>query len=134
MDPLAILKKSGIKVTKSRMAVLTVLQSTDYPLDALKIFDVLKSKKIKIDPATVYRILERLLSVGVVKQVDFREGKLRYELAGDHHPHLVCQVCGDIKPYHGQYIVEMKKEILNNHKFMVKDHTLEFFGICKKCQ
>lgn len=134
MDSLAILKNSGIKITKSRMAVLNVLQITSHPLDALAIFGILKNKKIKIDPATVYRILEKLLSVGVVRQVDFREGKLRYELVGDHHHHLVCQNCGKIDDYSGNCLDEIEKEILKRHRFIVRDHALEFFGICRSCQ
>jgi Fur family ferric uptake transcriptional regulator len=129
-----ILQENGLKATKSRVALIALLEKVDQPVDAHHIFHQLKDTKIAVDLATVYRILEKFLSLGIVKQIDFREGKLRYELAGDHHHHLVCQDCGDIKPFHGKCLGEVEKVIEQHYKFRVTEHILEFFGKCQKCQ
>jgi Fur family transcriptional regulator, ferric uptake regulator len=129
-----LLKEKGIKTTKSRIAVLNLLDSSKQPLAATQIFHNLKNKSFKIDLATIYRILEKFLSINIVKQVDFREGKLRYELTGDHHHHLVCQGCGNVEGYRGECLAQVEKTIKDKYKFNVTEHVLEFFGTCHNCQ
>jgi Fur family transcriptional regulator, ferric uptake regulator len=68
-------------------------------------------------------------------QIQFQEGKLRYELAGkEHHHHLVCENCGKIEDVLSRVIPALEEEIKNKHKFLVKRHSLEFFGLCEDCQ
>jgi len=134
MDFKEILKEKGIKATKTRLAVLNLLDKSDQPLAATTIFHDLKNQKIKIDLATIYRIIEKFIGLKIVKQVDFREGMLRYELAGDHHHHLICQSCGDVSSYHGECLSEVEKVIKEKYKFNVAEHVLEFFGTCDNCQ
>jgi len=134
MDFKQLLKQKGIKATKSRLAVLNLMDKNDQPLSATIIFDDLKKQGIKIDLATIYRIIEVFMGLKILKQVDFREGMLRYELTGDHHHHLICQSCGDIKGYHGECLTEVEQIIKQKYKFNVTEHVLEFFGKCDNCQ
>jgi Fur family ferric uptake transcriptional regulator len=134
MDFKQLLKQKGIKATKSRLAVLNLLDKGDQPLSATIIFDDLKKQGIKIDLATIYRIIEVFMGLKILKQVDFREGMLRYELSGDHHHHLICQSCENIEGYHGECLTEVEQIIKEKYKFNVTEHVLEFFGKCDNCQ
>lgn len=125
------LSESGIKLTKSRLALLSLLEKVGKPLDAAQLSFMLKGKA---DQATVYRILDLLTNKGIILKLEFGEGKYRYELKKNHHHHLICQNCGNIEDVEGEYLVSLEAQIRKENGFLVKSHSLEFFGVCKRCQ
>ena len=94
---------------------------------------------------TVYRTLELLVGMGLVFKFDFGDGRARYELCrGDdsssHHHHLVCTNCGRIIDY-AEFIEEelelinkTKQELEKKYGFEIRNHTLQFYGLCKRCK
>lgn len=133
-DKVDLLRSVGLKATKARVGVLGVLSEQKRPSDVGEILEGLDEKKIQADQATVYRVLESLEQVGIVKTVNFEEGKLRYELADDHHHHLVCTNCKRVEPF-GECVVDgLGEKIRQTHRFQVTKHSLEFFGVCSRCQ
>ncbi len=129
-----LLRQSALKVTPSRIAVLDVLSTAKYPLDADEIYDYLKEKNAKIDRATVYRILDVFLEKGLIQKVEFGEGRSRFELRRNDHHHLICEKCGSVADISDCRISDLEKQIKQKKYFLVKRHTLEFFGICRLCQ
>ncbi len=124
--------KIGIRYTKPRKLVFEALEHLSKPVSANEINDYLKNK---IDLTSVYRTLSLLIKSEMVNVILFGEGKKRYELKNknEHHHHLVCEKCGDVKD------VEMKensllKSVEVRSKFVIKKHNLEFFGLCPDCQ
>lgn len=84
---------------------------------------------------TVYRELDYLRSHNVIQEIDLGELKKRYELAGHHHHHLVCTGCESVEEVHlDDHLKEHESRILQEKKFKVTRHMLEFFGICGACQ
>ena len=74
-------------------------------------------------------------SKGLVRKISLQESKLRYEhTAKEDHHHLICKNCENIEDFSGCNIPELEKEITKKKKFLVKSHSLEFFGLCKRCQ
>ncbi|HUC02104.1 MAG TPA: Fur family transcriptional regulator [Candidatus Paceibacterota bacterium] len=128
-----VLRKSGFKATPSRLAILEVFRNSRRPLSAQGIIDLLPRG---IDQATVYRTLRSLQEKGVIKQIDLRHNHAHYEIAdlADHH-HLVCLSCGKIENVEHHNVEAMERVILHNAKHFaeIKQHTLEFYGICKAC-
>ena len=129
------LRQVELKITPARLAVLDILEKTDKPIDIATIIDYLETNNIKADPATVFRIINAFTDKGITKQIQLNEGKFRYEHASkkDHH-HLICEKCGDLEDVSDNFISDIEKEIQRKKKFLIKRHSLEFFGICKKCQ
>jgi len=127
------LEASGLKQTKSRIAVLDILQNEDRPLDALELCTKIQERGIDIDQATVYRILDIFRQKGLIHRFEFQEGKFRYELTGYDHHHLICDACGIIEDIADCDIDRFEDEILKKKGFRVKRHSLEFYGICKSC-
>lgn len=128
------LKRSRLRVTPARMAILTCLEQASRPLTVAEIFNQSVQSKHKPDQATIYRILNTLVQKGLVKQIDFREGKYRYEIEGEHHHHLVCNRCGKITPIHEACVAISNETIQATYQFAVSEHHLEFFGLCSDCQ
>ena len=129
------LKKARLKATPARLNVLKILENTKQPIDILSIISYFKKNNVPADPATIFRIINSFTENGITKQIELNEGKFRYELANkkDHH-HLICELCGKIEDIEDPIVPKFEKHIKLRHKFTVKRHSLEFFGICENCQ
>lgn len=105
------------------------------PADYSQIMDYLNKHGLKINKTTVYRNLSTLLAENKITELDFGEGKKRYELNKSHHHHLLCNSCQKITCFEiKQDLHEQELEITKNTGFNITNHILEFFGICKDCQ
>ena len=106
---------------------------SDLPLDVETVAQKLGAKA---HLSTIYRTLEKFVSVGILERIDFQEGKFRYEFMHDHHHHAVCNSCGkveDIVDTETQ-VASVEKQLSRLSGFSVTKHILELFGICKNCQ
>ena len=129
------LRDVDLRATPARIAVMKFLEKVKQPVDVNTIINKVNREKIKTDPATVFRIMNMLTKKGITIQIQFQEGKTRYELAGKaHHHHLVCEACGRIQDVSTSIAPTLEKEIQKKQNFLVKRHSLEFFGLCADCQ
>lgn len=128
-------KKLGLRATPARLVVMKFLEETKKPVDIKTVIDFLNKKSIKTNPATVFRIMNTFTTKGITIRVQFQEGKARYELSnkGDHH-HLICENCEKIEDILECAIPTLEKDIKEKNRFLVKRHSLEFFGLCSNCQ
>lgn len=131
------LRETGRRLTRTRKAVLALLERTHEPLSASEIFARLQQDQVVIDLVTVYRTVNVLKELGLVLQLDlFQEGQSRYELkeGRKHHHHIQCQICGKIVDLLLCPLKKITKLIEEQTQFVVDDHTLEFTGFCPQCQ
>jgi len=127
------LKNVDLQVTPARIAAMQLFESHNTPFDAPHLIDHLQ-KELGIDRVTVFRILNAFVEKGLVRKLEFGEGKARYELSNDEHHHLICESCGKIEDISDCSISDLEKEVEKKKGFLVKRHALEFFGLCKDCQ
>ena len=129
------LQEASLKATPARIAVLKYLETNDQPINAQVIINHLRNEKINADPATVFRMMNDFVKKGITVEVQLEKGKVHYELAskGDHH-HLVCDQCGKIEAVEDNFVPQMEKELAKKHQFLIRRHSLEFFGLCHNCQ
>ena len=128
-----VLHKAGFKATSARMALLKLMKKSKKPLSAENMISGLGKN---FDQATIYRIVKKLKQSGIIKQIDLRHNHAHYELVDiDDHHHLICIKCGKIEDITGCEIEEMYKTILKKYSTFskIKQHSLEFYGVCKKC-
>jgi len=133
MDTFAkLMKKKGQRFTSQKKKVLSVLHKQ--PQTVLEILQGVKSNNSTVDKATVYRILTSFIELGIVKEIHLGHRETRYELTNTkHHHHLVCESCGDIEDVKLNEDIFLK-EVKKQTSFLIKSHSLEFFGTCRKCQ
>ena len=127
-----VLADSGHAWTRPRSAVLHVLVTAPTPLKAEEIHERLRqvSGARGINVSSVYRNVNLLQGLRVVRRIQLGDGALRYELAEDyrgHHHHFVCETCGQIEdvrrcPVEGADL-----------GLVVRSHSLELFGLCRHC-
>jgi Fe2+ or Zn2+ uptake regulation protein len=128
-----LLQNHHLKITPHRVAIIEALEKEHSP-DIATLIKILEASGHKMDTVTIYRNLETLKAKGMVNQLDFGEGKSRFELSGPHHHHLICQSCGDVEVFDQGDVTQLETKIKHEHHFEVTHHTLEFFGRCHACQ
>lgn len=133
MNYAQLLKDKNLRVTPARLQVLEALNAASEPVDIAHVYTQVQKTNSPVDKATVYRTIESFLKNDIVKQIDFREGKYRYELAGKHHHHLVCTKCSKIVPMYDKCLALSHEDIARKYNFEVQEHELEFFGLCGNC-
>lgn len=123
------------RFTPAREALCLFFRRQTMPVDYGQIMDYLKKTGLRVNKTTIYRQLDFLVEQGLIQELDFGEGKKRYELKKEHHHHLICTGC------HKVQCIEIKEnfkgqedEIDKKENFKITSHMLEFFGICNNCQ
>lgn len=113
--------------------LLDIFKHAKKPLSVNEIFAMLKNHKA--DKVTLYRNVESLAKVGVLKQIRLKDRQAYYELIErNHHHHLICKQCGKIKDISNCNLDDLNKKVLSMTGFStITEHSLEFFGICASC-
>lgn len=125
-----LLTKYSLKVTNARVSIFKVLNNHSVPISAEHI-----QQKAKLDKVTVYRTLDTFLQLGIIREIDLRQGRVLFELTNrpEHH-HIVCTQCGMIEDVQECVFNRLKDKVLKQSGFArVTDHAMEFFGLCKQC-
>lgn len=126
------LKRAGLKVTPVRILILDILKKSEKPLNAEKILK--KIGKDKADFATIYRNLTSFVAKGILKQVELRKKSAYYEISDLHRHRIICNKCERIENFERCNIGFLKDVLRNSRLFdEIKEHSLELFGVCKKC-
>ncbi len=126
--------KSSSKITKARKALLTIFENNHLPLSELELRTKLAGMGVDVNKTTIYRQLSHLKECGSIREVNFGDGKKRFELHVDHHHHLVCTNCKKVDEIRIENdMSQIEKKIIRNKKFVISGHSLEFFGLCNTC-
>jgi Fur family ferric uptake transcriptional regulator len=93
------LRVRGLRVSAARRLVLESLFAADGPVTAEAIADGLGGRFPESDLASVYRNLDTLEEIGLVRHFHVAHGAGRYALASRHHAgYVACEQCGAHRP------------------------------------
>jgi Fe2+ or Zn2+ uptake regulation protein len=134
MDAKQLLKTAHLKVTPARLLVLKILANARKPLTVGEINRELSGMDLKPDTVTIYRTLESFLDSRIILQLEFGEGKFRYELTRDEHHHFICENCNTVLDIDSCPVADLEKSIRREKQVVITRHSLEFFGLCNQCQ
>lgn len=130
------LRQESRRLTGPRRAILQVLGEKAQPLTNKEIFQALP--KGHCDLATIYRSVQMLERLGLVKRFDFGDGTARFALLAEgcdgHRHHLVCTQCRRMVEVGECIVRELEAQVAAHSSFKSVTHRLEFFGICPACQ
>jgi Fur family ferric uptake transcriptional regulator len=116
----------GYKATPQRLAVLRALATEQH-----QSMGELRRRCPQVGVVTIYRTLGLLSELGIVRRMDLGDGP-RYELAEDHHHHLICESCGDISEFE-ECPLDSERMSLVSSEFKVRSHSVEVYGQCAAC-
>jgi len=128
------LRAAGYKITPPRLAVLQVIEQEGEHLNPAEILERAQKIYPAIGRATVYRTLEMLTQIGVIRPIYVGEhGPTYIHTEGGHH-HLVCSACGAVIDFEQCIADQMSQELSERFGFQIKSHLLEFYGLCEHCR
>ena len=125
---------SGIKKTRQRKCVLSVLQRSSSPLSAMEICKQTENEDCPVWLSSVYRILELFVKENVVVKTMISDSEMAlYELNKNQHKHYaICLNCHKVIEMDNCPLEEFVPELADSD-FHVLGHRLEMYGYCKDC-
>jgi Fur family transcriptional regulator, ferric uptake regulator len=130
------LEGAGYRRGGARAAVVDLLGRQNCCLSAQDIHDRLRKARRPVGIASVYRALETLADLRLVKRVDAGDGVARYEPAtagGDHHHHLVCRDCGKVEAFSDLRLERAIDRVAGGLGYSVEEHEVVLLGACADC-
>lgn len=120
--------EAGVRMTSQRRNIIELIdEATDHP-DVETIYRRAIAIDKTISLATIYRTVGVLEQAGLIEKLDVGDGKARYELAGEHHEHLVDVDSGEIHEFQHDELEALKEKIARDMGFELVGHRLELFG------
>ncbi|MFL5951083.1 MAG: Fur family transcriptional regulator [Gaiellaceae bacterium] len=135
-DAFETLNQAGYRRGGARRAVVDLLGRQSCCLTAQEIFDGLRKARRPVGIASVYRALDALVDLRLVKRVDAGDGIARYEPAptsGEHHHHVVCRDCGKVEAFADPQLERVIDRVSGGLGYSVDEHEVVLSGACADC-
>jgi Fur family ferric uptake transcriptional regulator len=133
---LETLDRAGYRRGGARRAVVELLGRQNCCMSAHEIHARLRRARRPVGIASVYRALETLAELRLVKRVDAGDGVARFEPArpdGDHHHHLVCRDCGKVEAFSDERLERAIDKVAGGLGYSVHEHEVVLTGACSDC-
>ena len=134
----AELMSRGLRMTRQRRTILSVVETAKQHLDAGQILQHARKLDPAIDRVTVYRTLNLLKRHGLVDELDLMhmEGEKHfYERRPQRdHIHMACLRCGKIAEFISDEFEKLKQQVERDCRFRVLISRLEIGGYCAACR
>ena len=128
-------RKSKLNTTQQRQVIVEVFLRSQEHVSAEDLLANIRKRHGKVGYATVYRTLRLLVDGGLATARQFGDGQTRYEVAGAHHDHLICEACGLILEFEDTEIERLQEAVARKlGGFRVLRHKHELYGLCPKAQ
>jgi Fur family ferric uptake transcriptional regulator len=127
-EVMAAVRRDGGRLTTPRRQVLEALFAADAPVSAEQIAGT------AIDLTSVYRNLERLEELGVVRHVHFGHGPSLYALVGQgEREYLVCEACGAVTAVEPARLDAARAAIRAELGYEARFTHFAVHGLCGAC-
>lgn len=127
-------RASGLRLTSARRLVLEALLEAREPISAEDIADGLGGKRTQSDIASVYRNLETLGELGLVRHFHAGHGPGRYVLAGfGDREYLACESCGALESVDPASLDGVRAQVRELSGFEARFSHFPIVGLCARC-
>jgi len=129
------LAAAGYRVTAPRRAVIAVLAQASSPLLPQEILKRARSRHYDLGLVTVYRTLNVLAKLDLVRRVHRQDGCHGYLPASPGHHHaVICRGCGEAAEFPGADDLErLVDRVEVRTGYAISDHLLQLYGLCPNC-
>jgi Fur family transcriptional regulator, ferric uptake regulator len=132
-DALGVLRARGLRASTARRLVLETLFAAEEAVSAERIADGLGGRLPRSDLASVYRNLETLERVGLVRHFHLVHGPGLYTLAARERDYLVCERCGAIRPVPHGALDDLRKTVRTRFGLVPRFSHYPLVGLCEEC-
>jgi Fur family transcriptional regulator, ferric uptake regulator len=133
---LTTLQGAGLRRGGARTAVVEALAAHECAVTALDLDDELARRRPRVARASVYRALEQLEQLGLVRRIEVARGVAGYERVdptGHHHHHAICRDCGRMVPFEDRSLEQAIGKLCESMDFDVTEHDVVLRGRCERC-
>jgi Fur family ferric uptake transcriptional regulator len=127
-DLAASLRARGLRVTPQREQVLAAVRELGHATP-----EQIGERVPGVDVTTVYRTLELLEEIGLVRHAHLGHGAPSYRPAEDDHIHVVCHACGAVVDADPTLVDDMAGRLLRDQGFVLDRSHFTVFGRCCNC-
>jgi Fur family ferric uptake transcriptional regulator len=127
-------RQRGLRLTSARRLVLEALLSARGPISAEDIADGLGGRMTQSDIASVYRNLETLGELGLVRHFHAGHGPGRYVLEGfGDREYIACESCGALESVEPGDLDRVREVVRELSGFEARFSHFPIVGLCPKC-
>jgi Fur family ferric uptake transcriptional regulator len=126
------LHERGMRMTPQRQFVLDALLELGHATPE-QICQHVQRSTPTVNITTVYRTLELLESLGVVRHTHLGHGAPSYSVHEHQHVHLVCHLCGKVTEVPTDTMDELAGTLRALHGFRLDASHLALSGTCREC-
>jgi Fur family transcriptional regulator, ferric uptake regulator len=130
----AFVRASGLRLSAARRLVLEALYRADGPLTADRIAGGLDGQLPRSDVASVYRNLEALEEIGLVRHVHLGHGPGLYVRASAGvSEYLLCDRCGAVRAVDPERLDAVRAQIRREFGHEARFNHFPIAGLCPDC-
>jgi Fe2+ or Zn2+ uptake regulation protein len=134
MRPSELIRKQGYRLTPQRHMILSVIQEADEHLNIDQITERVKKYSPYISLSTIYRTLELLQKLGLIREHHLPGEPLHYETTKGHaHHHLACRHCHTIIHLDETLLGNLHEQLQEEYHFHNLMLDLMATGYCTPC-
>ena len=126
------MRARGMRISSARRLVLEALYAADAPISAEQIADGLAGRLPRSDLASVYRNLETLEQVGLVRHCHLGHGPGLYMPTGARE-YLVCDSCNAVMAVEPSDMDAVRALILERFGYEARFSHFPILGLCADC-
>lgn len=129
------LRRQGLRLTPQRQMILTVIEQAQEHLSAETICQRVQERYPFVSLSTIYRTLELLKKLGLVREVHLLGEQRFYESAdGGAHHHLLCRGCGAVLHADDALLAGLREQLEQRYRFTPLSLDLIATGYCDDCR
>jgi Fur family ferric uptake transcriptional regulator len=129
------LRHQGWRITAVQAVLVQILAQTAKPLSAEQVWELACQSRPATGRATVYRLVEKLESLGLLRRVHGYRGCTHFLPAySETYLLFICVGCGQVDYLERQPLTELVQQLAEHSGHQITDSRLQLFGTCATCQ
>ena len=120
--------------TIQRSLVLDVVNRLKSHATADEVYAEVAATHPNISKATVYRNLNLLSEMGMIRKLEIPGGADRFDHICKEHCHVKCEKCGRVFDIEIPYIDGLENRVENRNGFEITGYDILFRAICPDCR
>ena len=125
------LRRAGYRVTRQRLAVYGFLHASESHPTVEEIHSRVSDVFPRISVATVYKSVESLIDVGLVKPIYVGHAATRFDASIEEHAHFRCIACNQITDVPVNRAPVLGDEL---DRCEIIGSSIELYGFCSPCR
>lgn len=130
------LKSKGLRMTPSKEILIQFfLDNKNRHVPIKELYDYLSKHIADVDRTTIYRNIEKFISLGLIQELDLpKAGKVyQYVFGKKMHHYYICKSCGKMNKGNAELFEKVEKALKDIHDFSKANLSMLFYGFCSKC-